>query len=703
MKKMNRMKTILTCAAISMLCAGTAIVGWNAATASAEEIPTPDFYVAGGSLKYVKAQDSGNGIRYAIAVKQEMFNSWLNEEGTDFAETITVGGVVAPADLFEGDLTADTVLSQGTVATYELKYENFSDEDAINEYAGYQIAYIVVTGIEVANYNRTHAVVAYYENEANEEGKVYSQSGTGCVADLALQLINAGNENAESLKEYVKKYPVTYYVNGQEGETFGVTYGETVEKADLPTADGNTSKYTWYADADFETEFNFDAPVLGKTQIYGKYAEIVEETNGVFTSYDATYAYNENGTMTQTLKNSSVRQGLAEFNVEAGEDFYVSADLTLKNYMKVASQGWENGKNDRIGMALINENGENYRFQIRPTQLILYKYEGATALYNDENITKRTYLLGSTNGTSNEIYNKETPYLQLKNTSNMNSTPNISFAMRKLGNELTFYVNGEVAYTQEVAADFSGVPALLAYAFDAPATQVITYSNIVVKTGSDAQPWGDTFTALSQDYTATGEGASLKLTQALPTAAENGLAYFKVTAGADFDISMDIKLSGNPATVVQAAGDGADMRVGLAYINKETNENYRYLFRGTKCALIDYAKSTELYEMRAGSSFAESAGNVLYILGSSNSKPSSGAYVALKNTASINGSATIKLAYKKVGNQMSVYINGELVKTCEIEANFAGVPALLSYSLDNKTRNHTYSNIVIKTGTEIPA
>ena len=688
MKKNNRMNVIMALAFASAFSVGAGAIAMNTLSAKAEG---EEFYIAGGSVKYVQTGSKENGIRFVVAVEENTFDSWV-------AANATIGGVVAPADLFQGELTKDTQLTKGNVNVVEFAYSDFVD--GVNEYAGYKMTYVTLYNFESGNYNRNYTVRAYYDFANDENAEVYTDAQTGCMAQIAKAAIEAGDENADKLQEYLKNYAVSYIVDGDEMGVSSVKYGEKIDQSELPTVDASQGKYMWYADAEYKTAFDFEKTITGTTKVYGKLVTIEEQTGGLFVSHDETYSYS-NGVMTQTLKNSSAHQGLATFNVEAGDDFYVSADLNLKNYMKVASQAWEDNKNDRIGMALINANGENYRIQMRTTMLVLYKYAKATVLYNDDN-RSATYLLGSTNGTSNEVYNQETPYLQLKNTSNLNSIPNINFSMSKIGTTLTFCVNGEVAYTQEVEADFNGVPALFAYTFSDPATQVITYSNIVVKTGSEAQPWGSKFTSITQDYTSSGADNTLKLMQTLPTKAENGLAYFKVSAGEDFYISMDVTLSGNPATAAQASNQGADMRVGLAYVNA-SNENYRFLFRGTQCALIYYDKSTSLYDMRSGSSFAETTtGEVTYVYGKTNSTPKTPMLV-LQNTSAINSSKNITLAYKKVGDTLSVWLNGELWTTKTLEANFQGVPALFAYSLDGTSRNHTYSNIVIKTGAEVNA
>lgn len=709
--KKNRMNVIMTLAFASALSVGVAVSALNNVTAKAEN---EAFYIAGGAVKYVEEGSQENGIRFAVALEGNESEGGLFKDLTSegaFKDNVTVGGIVAPSDLFTGELTTETVLADSqAVAPVTFEYGDF--KQGKNEEAGYMLAYVTLYNFEEGNYNRDFTVRAYYEIDGI---KTYSDSRTACMAQIAKAAIEAGDENADKLQEYLKNYKVSFMVDGEELSAAAVKYGEKIDQSELPTIDASQGKYMWYADAEYKTAFDFETTITGSTKVYGKLVTIEEQTGGLFVSHDETYSYS-NGVMTQTLKNSSAKQGLATFNVEAGDDFYVSADLNLKNYMKVASQAWEDNKNDRIGMALINANGENYRIQMRTTMLVLYKYAKATALYNDDN-RSATYLLGSTNGTSNEVYNGETPYLQLKNTSNMNSIPNISFSMSKIGTTLTFCVNDEVAYTQEVEADFNGVPALFAYTFSDPATQVVTYSNIVVKTGSEAQPWGSKFTSMTQDYTATGADDSLKLTQALPTNNQNGLAYFKVNAGEDFYIAFTAKLSTVVGTATQTWGTGAMAQVGLAYINQTTNENYRYMFRGTLCGLINYDKSTELYDTTGATRTAGK--NVIYLFGPSNSNPTKNNWTAdkwasmdgdsfkeLENQASgwgINSSSTFNFAYKKVGNQMSVWVNDYLVNTYTLEDNFQGVPALLAYSLNSTAKSHTYSNIVIKTGAEVNA
>ena len=829
----NRIKLMVACTAASIACIGVGTVSLNRATALAEET-SPTFWVPGASVKYVhdvEQQETQDGLRFAIAVENDVFDSWLNAEQTAFAEGISVGALVAPKDLVGDDaLTLNTQLSQGYVISEEFSFEDFSDA-TLAEYAGCKMAYVYLYDIPAGAYNREYMVAAYCDNN----GEVtYTNTLARSIAWVALQAKENGDPNAEMLAGYLKKYAVNVYVDGEEltGSQMEVVYGDKIDTSKLPVKEGG--KITWYADETFETEFDFEQAVTGTTNVYGKYQTSVELSGGVFSRIDNDYVVGDgdNLTLTQTLQNSSARKGYAELNVEAGSDFYVSADLSLTKWIKVASQGWDAGENDRLGFALVNANGENYRMQLRSVMAAVLTYEKSKTLYGGNPATSK-FLLGSTNDTSKEVY--ASGHIQLKNTTNMNSVGTVKLAMSKVGNNLFFYVNGELVAVQEIEADFNGVPALFAYSFASPSAQVITYSNITIgegvapsfgvnfkvagenvasttvvygnvigesalpTTSAGVYTWyvdeametkfdfaqaitadtviygkltlneydvvvyidgevnttlkvahgnaidqtqlptvekgkltwyadetfgtafdfaqiingavsvygkyqsvydltGGTFTDADSDYAISGEGESLKLTQALGHGTEGGLAYFNVKDSDVYSISVDIKLSGRPATAAQDKNGAADARVGFVLINPETQQNYRFLFRPTQTALIFYDISSDLYELRSGSAFEESKGAVTYVYGKTNSTPKEPKLV-LQNTSAINDYDYINLAMTKVGDTVSVYLNGELWTTKTVEDGFVGVPALLSYSLDGKTRSHTYSNVAITTCT----
>ena len=157
MKKIrNRIKLMVACTAASIACIGVGAVGLNRATALAEE-STPTFWVPGASVKYVhnvEQQETQDGLRFAIAVENDVFESWLNAEQTAFAEGISVGALVAPKDLVGDDaLTLNTQLSQGNVVSEQFSFEDFSDA-TLAEYAGYKMAYVYLYDIPVDAYNR---------------------------------------------------------------------------------------------------------------------------------------------------------------------------------------------------------------------------------------------------------------------------------------------------------------------------------------------------------------------------------------------------------------------------------------------------------------------------------------------------------------------------------------------------------------------
>ena len=512
-------------------------------------------------------------------------------------------------------------------------------------------------------------------------------------------------------------YTVTIYVNGAEEYSESVSHGDKFNAESLPNmGDG---KHTWYADAEFTTEFDFGQSITGDTAIYGKYETIADLTGGLMESLDDNYAISGSGeslTLTQTLGSD---KGLAYFNVGANDDYTLSVDIKLSNNPATAAQAANQGVDMRVGFALIDTaTGENYRFLFRGTKCALIYYDKSTELYEyrsgsgfEESQGAVTYVYGKTNSTPNS------PMLVLQNTGAINNNANITLSMTKVGNTVSIYLNGEFWMTVETEEGFTGVPALLSYELDGKGGRKHVYSNINLdvceaacgKCGYCADgecelhnekcvATLEAFGAHTSDYKAVKDAnGNWTVSQALGNGTDGkGVAYFNVGETDSYSISVDVQLAGNPATAAQGVNDGADIRMGFALINPETNENYRFLFRGTQAALIYYDKSTELYEVRSGSAFEETTvGAVTYVYGSTNSTPKEPKLV-LQNTNAINGSKNINLTLMKAGNTVAVLINGELWTTVEMADGFAGVPAFLSYSLDGKTRTHTYSNVAIK-------
>lgn len=713
MKKNNRKNVILALAFASVISAGVAF-GVNGVSASAD---SDNFFVAGASVQYVQEGSQDNGIRFAVAVKGNESEGGFFQElstGSDFKENVEIGGLVAPSDLFTGELTTETVLDD------EQMYKNITFEysdfiEGQNEQAGYMVAFVTLYNFSENNYNRDFTVRAYYEIDGE---KTYCDAQTSSMSQVALDAMALDSANADKLKAYIRQYKVSYYLDGVVANEFSsVKYGDKIDVTELPTDATGAGRYVWYADAEYQTEFDFDQVIKGSTKVYGKYVSTMDKTLNNFTKMTSDYsATTANDVLTLNQQATTTeKDGLATFNVQPGEDFYIKFTVTFDKDPATAAQGVGDSVDNRVGLAYINPtNNENYRFMWRSTQCALIYYNKSTSIYEkrsgnafEESQGAVTYVYGKNNSTPKE------PKLVLQNTASINNFQggrSLTFEYKKVGNKFSVWLKGELWQEFTLEENFQGVPTLLSYTLDG-STRAYSYSNIVIKTGVEVNP----FSSLTSDFVVNGNGT---YTQSIPTTAENGLAKFNVAAGADFEISMDVKLSTNVGTLMQSFGTGAMAQVGLAYINETTNENYRYMLRGTWCALVNYDKSTTLYDVADKGKAAEGK-NVIYLVGPTNSNPTTanpvwtadkwstmeGDTFKVLDTISggINGSPNFTLKYVKVGNQMSVYVNNYLVNTYTLEANFQGVPALLAYSIDGNTRTHTYSNIVVKTGSAVTA
>ena len=715
--KKNRMNVIMTLAFASALSVGVAVSALNNVTAKAEN---EAFYIAGGAVKYVEEGSQENGIRFAVALEGNESEGGLFKDLTSegaFKDNVTVGGVVAPSDLFTGDLTTETVLADSqTVAPVTFEYGDF--KQGKNEEAGYMLAYVTLYNFEAGIYNRDFTVRAYYVVDGV---KTYSEPRTACMAEIAKTAIEAGDENADKLQEYLKNYKVSFMVDGEELSATAVKYGEKIDETDVPVA--TEGDYGWFVDDTYKTRFDFNAEITGTTKVYGKILTTADLTNGLFTNLEESYTYS-NGSLKQAVP-ATAENGLATLNVAPGENFYFSMKVSFGHNHSTAAQGATGSADNRIGLAYINTTtNENYRFSFRSTMSAMIYYDKSTQVYDarsgasfEEPTTGAvTYVYGSGNSTPKD------PKLVLQNTAAINNetSKTLTFEYKKMGNEITVWINGEIWTTATIESNFQGVPAILGYALDGKVRNY-TYSDFVLVKGAELGGEEEEkvlFTSMTSDYTQSENGlGETVIKQALPTDNQNGLAYFNVSAGEDFYISFDAELATNVGTATQTWGTGLMAQVGLAYINTTTNENYRYMFRGTLCGLVSYDKSTELFDTTGATRTAGK--NVIYLFGGSNSNPTKNSWSAdkwasmdgdtfkvLENKGSswgINSSNKFNFAFKKVGNQISVYVNEYLVETYTVEANFQGVPALFAYSLNSTAKNHTYSNFVVKTGAEVNA
>lgn len=699
MKKMiKRINIALACLTTALVGTGLAMVN---ASADETEASASNFCVYGAQVHYMTAEQSEkdeNGIRFLIAVDYELFSDLVADNATIAA--LAVAEDVVTSD--KAELTLDTEVSGNyQVETVEFSYNDFQD----GVIADYKVAYLTLENFKVSQYNRVHMVNAYYQIPESDE--VYAGTKRTTMAAIAKEAASKITGNTEKelakkakLESYVKEYGVTFVVGGQEQPAFGVKYGETIDAGDIPTFGNDVIFGGWFKDANFEEEFDITSPIVGTTKIYAKTQTIADATGGVFKSMTSDYTIESGDPLKLVQSLGKNEKGLAKFNLQPTDDYYISLKVTMDDKLKVTSVA--GGKDNRFGFAFIDEaQNMNYRFFIRGTQFAAVYQPLSEHMYGGEDsTTKYTYIYGKQNATSS----RKTPYVELSNVNSINENLEMDIAFQKVGNQISFYVGGYLIVTQTVADGFNGIPALLNYTNDVngPGFNTPAYSNIVVKKGEEVGAWVNTFTLLTSDYVASGASDSLVLTQTLQQS-KNGLAYFKgVKAGDDFTISMKVTLSGNPSTLVQGTNAGADMRVGLALLDTATGVNYSYTFRGVMAALIERQAATSLYEARTGSSYETSKGNVTYIVGPGNSVPQSmdglesTEVVRLQNTSDINSDKEINLKYEKVGTSMKVYIDGCLAKEYTIASDFTGVPVLLSYNLDTKAdRVHKFSNIVV--------
>ena len=671
-----------------MLCAGVAVstirpVSTIADTEkTAQTAQVSNFYIAGASMRYMddeQAAKDENGIRFAIAMEDNLYNSLLSASKSSFKEGFVAGALVLPAGLTqETVLTKDTQVQgeQNELKDQQILFEDFSGAESVNEFAGIHVAYVTLYNFPAPDYNKEYMVSAYYKDG---EEIVYTQTVTASMAQVAK--VAASMETNEVKKacllSYVKDYAVNVYVDGAKNTEFETTYGETMEVSNLPAA--NEYGYcVWYQDEKFQTEFDFEAPVLGETNVYGKFITVASQTGGLLRSMDSTFVYNaDSNTLTQTLVNNTAAKGYAALNVEAGKDFYVSADISLSKWIAVASQGWDGVENDRLGFALMNASGDNYRMQFRSAMaaLQIYGKSSKSELYKNTGVNE-TYLLGSTNVTSNEVYQGETPYLQLKNTANLNHVKSVNVAMRKIGNDLTFYVNGEVVATQEVEANFKGVPALFAYSYENKPAQRITYSNVIVMVGKDAQ-----FVNKTDDFSVSGGNLTHTLEQ------EAGYAQFDVDGTKDYTISFTANFSKAIAyDNGQSAGgtEGHNNRVGVNFYDATNGIYYNFalsmVWRNAVRIINENGK-----DMYNDTNYPLSGGG-----------DARKSFYSDRDKYAKMGDEKMEITMKKVGNTISVSFNGYTLETLTVAENANVIPAILSYDLQASTNpmTITYTNFL---------
>lgn len=235
-------------------------------------------------------------------------------------------------------------------------------------------------------------------------------------------------------------------------------------------------------------------------------------------------------------------------------------------------------------------------------------------------------------------------------------------------------------------------------------------TNVYAKTKTMAQVTDGLFKSLSSDYViGEDDSGNVTLSHTLQnSSAKKGVATLNVDANEDYYVSMDLKLTSR-IKVSSQGWAAANDRLGFAFINQTTNTAYRFLMRTTYCAVIDYNENENWYA-------DDNQNKRLFLYGSTNGLkrpssegdadiPASEAFV-LKQISSINDNLEVSIAFAKVGNLLTVYVNGAMWATRVVDEAFNGVPALLGYTYETtqaKAQSVTYSNIVLKKGAEAKA
>ena len=239
MKKMIKgIKTTLALGVLTFSAAGMFLIDTQDISVNAD---SPDFYIAGGAVRYVAPvtdmdEVDQNGVRFAVAVGQSLFEELANDERTAFDENVTIGALALPADLVDSSemvLTKDTAIKEGDFEIASVEF-SFSDFESTIELDGYQVAWLSLYNIPVSSYNRNFLVSAWYQ--LGEEEPIYTETASGCMAQLAKGAaeIETDLEKKENLETYIKNYAVKFHVDGNEVEVIGVKYGEKIADTDIP-------------------------------------------------------------------------------------------------------------------------------------------------------------------------------------------------------------------------------------------------------------------------------------------------------------------------------------------------------------------------------------------------------------------------------------------------------------------------------------
>ena len=251
--------------------------------------------------------------------------------------------------------------------------------------------------------------------------------------------------------------------------------------------------------------------------------------------------------------------------------------------------------------------------------------------------------------------------------------------MAKVGNSLLFYVNEELVAQQEIAENFNGVPALLAYSFENTPAQVVTYSNIVVNTNVTA-----TFSDKTSDFSYDTNG---NLTHTLKKSAD-GFAKFNVDGAKDYTIRLTATFSKAIAydNGQSAGGDeGHNNRIGVTFYGGENGTSYNFalsmVWRNAVRIINESGKN--LYN------------DTDYTLSNGNNARTS--FYSVRDKFAKMGDTKVDITMKKVGNTISVYLNDYKLETITVAEGANLIPAILSYDLQDSTSPMaiTYSNMFV--------
>ncbi|MBQ7879869.1 MAG: InlB B-repeat-containing protein [Clostridia bacterium] len=693
MKKIiNRINVVLACIGAALVCMGLAFFGFNNLTVTAADT---DFYMAGAEVRYMTQEQSDkdqNGIRFAVAVSDTLFANLSNAEKTGFAENVTVGGLVVPADLAKSDvLTKDTELVEGNYAIKEVTF-SYADFEDSTDVEGYMVAYISLYNFPVSNYNRNFLASAYYQTEA-VGAPVYADTVSGCMAQVAKAsaAIETDETKKATLETYVKDYAVKFYVNGSEYDEIGVKYGEAIASEDVPDLGASVIFDGWYVDEDCTQKFDTATAIKGTTKLYAKSQSVAELTDGVFETMTSDYTIGEDAdgdlTLTQTLLNqTNVKNslnngeyglGLAKFNVDGTKDYEVSVKMKLST---PGQDTWiDKESNTMVGLTFYGENGaDSYVYSYRAGNFVFKRNtNSADNLHDDTSDSGRT-----------SFWDQKANYLS-------SGVTEFTMTMVRRDTQRAIFINNLCLEEQTVPSGVDLTPSIFSFTFEEGSTVSVIYSDFVVKSGDEVTAWNGMFSSMTTDYRASKDGSgNLTLTQTVQNNSTNvGLAKFNVDGTKDYAISMSVAFS-------EAAGPGYDNgtdgqnknnRVGVSFYGEgATSYNYGYSMIWYNAVRMINTSEKSLYN------------DTDYTVNGSSARKS---FYSEREQFTQNGAMGFELTMKKVGNTITVSINNYTLETLTVADGANLVPCLFSYNLKNTQTpvTVTYSNIAVKTGTEVTA